>query len=158
MAMKIRQLVIGVLGLIGLGIAFGVGRYFRSFSPRSSHDLEVTVYSNGNGTCYVNAPVIVMDHSADRVEWSSNDDPYLITFINIDPPVGSAPLPSGYQKETPLVPPTEPVTIDKTHPSGFFHVKAKVKYYYYAIFDQNYPSNPCKVSTDDHDTGVNVKR
>jgi len=157
--MKIRQLVIGFIGLIGLVIAFGVGRHFRSGSPLSIHDLEVTVSSNGDGTCHVNTPVIWMDHSVDRVEWSSTDDRYLITFITIDPPAGSPPLPSNYVKETPLLPPTEPITISPGHPSGFFHVKAKAKYYYYAIFDQNYPNNPpCKVSTDDHDTGVNVKR
>jgi hypothetical protein len=156
--MKMRQVVFGVLGLVGLVIAFVVGRYFPPAPPRSIHDKQITISSDGNGRCHVDSPVLNMSYSSDRVQWQSADDQYSITFIKIDPPVGSTPLPLGYVKETPLAPPDEPVMIDIGRPSNFYHVKQKTKYFYYGIFDQKYPSSPCKVSTDDHDPGLNVKQ
>jgi hypothetical protein len=160
--MKIRQVGFGLLALIGFGIAFGVGRYFQRPATRPNNTRCITV-SAGNtaGKCYVDYPVAVLrytDQNTDRVQWFSNDNKYSVTFLNIAPPAGFPPLPSGYSPESPLAPPQEPVYFDSSNPSRAFNVKHKDKYYYYAIFDQNYPNSPCKASTDDQDTGLNVKR
>jgi len=153
--MRLRQAVFGLIALVVLGIAFGVGRYFQP-QPRpitlSDHQIRVASASSG---CEVNTPVVVMHYPNDRIQWLSNDYQYTIDFTKIDPPSNSPPLPPGYVKETPLDPPDNPVTIDKNHPSRFFHVKHQAKYYYYAIYGQS--QNLCKISTDDHDTGLNVK-
>jgi len=155
--MKMQRVLFDLLGL--LVITFVGCRYFTPPTPpRSIHDKQITVSSEGNGKCQLDSPLLNMSYSSDRVQWLSADDQYSITFIRIDPPAGSTSLPSGYVKETPLDPPDEPVTIDSGHPSKFYHVNKKTKYYYYAIFDQQYPSSPCKVSTDDHDPGLNVKQ
>lgn len=152
--MKLRQAVFGLIALMVLGIAFVVGRYFQPQpGPLTLADHQITVYSGTSG-CDVNTPVVVM-HYPDRVQWLSNDNPYTIDFINIDPPSTSPPLPHDYVKETPLDPPDNSVTIDKNHPSRFYHVKHQTKYYYYAIKDQF--NNTCKISTDAQDTGLHVK-
>lgn len=156
--MKIRQVVTGLIALIGLGIAFGVGRYFQQRTTCRNNTRCITVFSgSGAGKCYVDYPVAFLRYT-DRVKWFSNDSKYSVTFVNVTPPAGSTPLPPGYNPESPLAPPQEPVYFDSSTPSGTFNVKQQDKYYYYAIFDQNYPNSPCKVSTDDQDTGLNVKR
>lgn len=153
--MKLRQAVFGLIALVALGIAFGVGRYFRpQTGPLTISDHQITVYSYSGG-CEVTSPVTNTHYANDRVQWRSYDNQYTIDFINIDPPPTSPPLPSGYVKETPLAPPDNQVTIDSSHPSTLYHLKHQTKYYYYAIYDQSH--NLCKVSTDDHDTGLNVK-
>lgn len=156
--MKMQRVLFGLLGL--LGITFAGCRYFTPPTPpRSIHDNQITLYSDGGGKCHLNSPVLNMSAHSDTVQWVPADNTqYSITFIKIDPPMGSTPLPAGYVKETPLVPPDEPVTIANGQPSRPYHVKSSTKYYYYAIFDQAYPTTPCKVSTDDHDPGLNVKQ
>jgi hypothetical protein len=165
MPMKIRQVVFGLLALIGFGIAFGVGRYFQRPATRPNNTRCITVFAGSTaGKCYVDYPVAVLhytDQDTDRVQWFSNDDKYSVTFLNIAPPPGYPPLPTNppYTPESPLAPPQEPVYFDSSNPSGAFNVKHKDKYYYYAIFDLTHPTTiPCKVSTDDQDTGLNVKR
>jgi hypothetical protein len=155
--MKMRQVVTGLIALIGLGIAFVVGRYFQRpvTCPNNTRCITVSAGSTA-GKCSVDYPVAVL-HYTDRVQWFSNDNKYSVTFVNITPPAGSTSLPSGYNPESPLAPPQEPVYFDSSNPSTAFNVKHKSKYYYYAVFDQNYPNSPCKVSTDDQDTGLNVK-
>ena len=160
--MKVRQVVFGLLALIGFGIAFGVGRHSRPLvnCPNNTRCITVSADSTA-GKCSVDYPVALLNYTesgSDRVQWSSNDDQYSVTFLNITPPAGSTPLPSTYTPESPLAPPQEPVSFDKSNPSIAFNVKHKDKYYYYAIFDQKNPGSPCKVSTDDQDTGLNVKR
>lgn len=160
--MKSRQVVTGLIALIGLGIAFAVGRYLQRPTTCPNHTRCITVSAGSTaGKCYVDYPVAVLlytDQGSDHVQWFSKDNKYSVTFLNVTPPAGSTPLPSGYTPESPLAPPQEPVYFDSSNPSGAFNVKHKDKYYYYAIFDQNYPNSPCKVSTDDQDTGLNVKR
>jgi len=155
--MKLRQVVLSLIALVTLGIAFGVGRYFQlQTGPLNIHDHQITVYAY-NGACEVTSPVVPAHFGTDRVQWLSDDNQYTIDFINIDPPSSSTfpPLPSGYAKETPLVPGDNQVTIDKNNPSRYYNLKHQTKYYYYAIYDHSH--NLCKVSTDDHDTGLNVK-
>ena len=154
-----RQVVFGVLGLIGLVIAFEVGRYFK-FTPLVVNDYNILVSSDGKGNCAANLPIIGMHYSADRVQWVSQDDHYSITFSKpgIVPPEGYPVLPNDYQPESPLEHDEDNVPFYPGHPTGLFKVHQKTKYYYYAIFDQSNPSKACKVSTDDHDPGLNVKR
>ena len=158
--MKLRQAVFGLIALVVLGIAFEVGRYFRANRvncPNNTRCITVSADSNP-GKCSVDYPVALLHYQGgDRVEWFSKDHKYSVTFLNVTPPPGSTPLPTTYSPESPLAPPQEPVPFDSTTPSGLFNVKHKDKYYYYAIFDQSYPNSPCKVSTDDQDTGLSVK-
>jgi hypothetical protein len=161
--MKIRQVIISLIGLIGLGIAFGVGRYSRPLVTCPNNTRCIMVSAGSAGKCSVNYPVALLhytDSDSDRVQWFSNDSKYSVTFLNIAPPPGYPPLPTNppYSPESPLAPPQEPVYFDSSNPSSSFNVKHKDKYYYYAIFDQKNPGSPCKVSTDDRDTGLNVKR
>jgi len=62
--MKIRQVVIGLIGLIGLGIAFGVGRYFRPI-PLVNHDWDLYVRSDpiSTGHCLVSSPIQLMSYT-----------------------------------------------------------------------------------------------
>lgn len=155
--MKSRQVVTGLIALIGLGIAFGVGRYFQRRAtvtcPNNTRCISVFVGSTA-GKCSVDYPVASLhytDQDSDRVQWFSRDDKYSVTFLNVTPVAGYTPV-------SPLVPPQEPVYFDPSNPSRAFNVIHRDGYYYYAIFDQNYPNSPCKVSTDDRDTGLSVKR
>jgi hypothetical protein len=158
--MKLRQAVLGLVALVVLAIAFGVGRYFQMQpGPLARYAHQITVQSGGSAGCEVDTPVVVVHFSTDTVQWLSNDNQYTIDFINIavpPPPPTYPPLPPGYVAETPLSPPDKQVTIDKNHPSRIYHVQQNTKYYYYAIKDGS--NNVCKVSTDDQDTGLSVKR
>jgi hypothetical protein len=156
--MKIRRVVFGLIGIIGLGIAFGVGRYFQHAPTCPGNTRCITVSVESVGKCQVDYPVANLSYSNEFVQWFSKDDKYSVTFLNVTPPAGSTPLPLGYSPENPLHPQQEPVYFDQSHPSRAFNLNPKEKYFYYAIFDQNYPNNPCKASTDDRDTGLNVKR
>jgi hypothetical protein len=159
--MKIQRVVFGLIGIIGLGIAFGVGRYFQHAPTCPDNTRCITVSVESAGKCQVNYPVANLSYSNEFVQWFSKDDKYSVTFLNIAPPPGYPPLPTNppYTPESPLAPPQEPVYFDSSNPSRAFNVKHQVKYYYYAIFDLTYPTTiPCKVSTDDQDTGLNVKR
>lgn len=158
--MKIRQVVFGLLGLIGLAIAFLVGRYFQR-TPRTIHDFNVYVRSNGPGKCVVTTPIVIMSYTNDRVQWLSEDKQYWVDFTHVDPPPGYPPIPTTnppYTPESPLAHNADHMPFSAGNPTGLSNVKQKVKYYYYAIFDQPDPTQPpCKVSTDDQDTGLNVK-
>jgi hypothetical protein len=161
--MKIRQVVLSLIGLIGLGIAFGVGRYFQS-TPLLNYDFTIYVHSGPTGKCIVRPPIQLMSYNNDRVQWASDDNDYWVEFINVTPPAGSVypPIPPDpithqpYVPESPLPHDENHVHFYLDHPTGLSKVKPKTKYYYFAIFDQT--GNPCKVSTDDKDTGLNVKR
>jgi hypothetical protein len=165
MPVKIRRVVLGLVGIIGLGIAFGVGRYFQRPYTCSNNTRCITISVDGAGTgkCKADYPVANLGYS-EHVQWFSLDDKYAVTFLGrntpptVAPPPGSTPLPPTYDPENPLAPYQDPVYFDSSNPSTRFNVKQKDKYYYYAVYDQNYPNSPCKVSTDDQDTGLNVKR
>jgi len=120
--MKIRQVVIGLIGLISLGIAFGVGRYFRPI-PLVKHDWDLYV-------------------SSDPITTPIPPDP-----ITHQP----------YTQESPLEPSADHVPFEKGSPTRYYNVHQKENYYYYQIVDQS-TGNPCKVATEDRDTGLNVKR
>ena len=140
--MKMRQVVFGVLGLIGLAIAFVVGRYFPPAAPRSIHDKQITVTSAGSGKCYVDSPYLnVSYNSADHVQWQSADNKYSIRFAN---------------NVTPLDPKDSTFTIDSITPSKAYHLQNKMAYYPYDILDQT--GSVCKASTDVSDPGLNVKQ
>jgi len=167
--MKTRQVVLGLIALIGLGNAFGVGRHFpppppppppAACDPTTTRCIHVSVDGAGTGKCQVDSPVANLSYlKHEKVEWISTDQEYAVSFLQITPPAGSTPLPSGYVPESALAPPTDPVYFNPSQPAGPFNVKQKVKYYYYAIFFKaDYPNKPCKVSTDERDTGLNVKQ
>jgi hypothetical protein len=139
--MKMRQVVFGVLGLIGLAIAFVVGRYFPPAAPRSIHDKQITVSAGDSGKCYVDSPYLNVSYSADHVQWLSADNQYSISFVD---------------QVTPLDPPHPTFTFDSGHPSRVYHLKHNMHYYPYDILDQN--GKVCKASTDVQDPGLNVKQ
>jgi hypothetical protein len=104
--MKIRQVVIGLIGLIGLGIAFGVGRYFRP-TPLAIHPPDFDIYVRSDpavaGKCLVTTPIVLMSYTNDRVRWVAEDTQYhqySVEFINITPPPNYPPIPAT----TPLTP------------------------------------------------------
>jgi hypothetical protein len=140
--MKMRQVVFGVLGLIGLAIAFVVGRYFPPAAPRSIHDKQITVSAGDSGKCYVDSPYLNVSHSSgDHVQWLSADNQYSIRFVS---------------QVTPLDPPDPTFTFDKNSPSKVYHLQNKQSYYPYDVLDQN--GKVCKASTDVQDPGLNVKQ
>jgi len=163
--MKIRQVVIGLIGLIALVISFEVGRYFRP-APLALHDFTIGVQTDSTtGKCIATSPILNMHYTTDdRVQWMDNDTrnhKYWVDFTNVNPPPGSVypPIPTSppYTPESPLEHNDDHLLFSPSNPTGFFKVKQKDKYYYYAIFDQGNPSQPCKVSTDDKDTGLSIK-
>jgi ABC-type molybdate transport system substrate-binding protein len=140
--MKMRQVVFGVLGLVGLVIAFAVGRYFPPAAPRSIHDKQITVSSAGSGKCSVDSPYLNVRYaSGDHVQWQSADNQYSISFVN---------------QVTPLDPKDLTFTIDSAHPSKQYHLQKTQNYYPYDVLDQN--GKVCKASTDVQDPGLNVKQ
>lgn len=155
--MKTRQVVFSLVGIVGLVIAFEIGRHLQIPPPptRSSHKRLVTISASpppDTGKCEVDFPVAFLRQNAHSIQWASDDNKYWISFLTIDPP-------SGYTPENPLIPPDDPVIVT-TNGSKTYKVKPKTKYYMYAIFDHDpatNPKNPCKAADDDHDTGLNVK-
>lgn len=147
--MKTRQLPFVLVGIIGLIVAFEIGRHFET-SPRptrSSSDRTVSISASPSPDtgCEVDYPVAFL-RQRNHIQWASNDNKYWI---------------SSFTPENPLVPPDDPVIVDANHPSIKYGVTTKENYYMYAIYDHDPktdPSNPCKKATDDHDTGLNVKR
>jgi hypothetical protein len=157
--MKIRQVVIGLIGLIALGISFGVGRYFRPI-PLVNHDWDIYVSKDPNSTtghCLASSPIQLMSYNNDRVRWLSEDNKYRVDFTDITTPIPPDPVSGTYQQESPLEPTADHVPFDQGSPTRKFNVHHKVKYYYYQIVDQS-TGNPCKIATEDRDTGLNVKR
>lgn len=140
--MKTQRVVFGLLGLIALGIAFIVGRYFPSAPTRSIHDKQITVTSGSSGKCYVDSPYLNVSYlSGDHVQWQSADNKYSIRFVN---------------NVTPLDPQDSTFTIYSNTPSKAYHLQNKSAYYPYDILDQN--GSVCKASTDVSDPGLNVKQ
>ena len=152
--MKTRQLGFGLVGIVGLVIAFEVG--LRLQAKHNPKDRLVTISAaSESGKCEVDFPVAVLRYNQGHtVQWASSDNKYWVSFLTIDSP-------AGYTPENPLAPPDEPVVVDPHSQPKTYHVKPKTKYYMYAIFDHD-PStnnkNPCKTATDDHDTGLNIKQ
>jgi hypothetical protein len=155
--MKTRQVVFGLVGIIGLVIAFEVGRHLQTPLPptRDPSNRVVTISASpppDTGKCEVDFPVAFLRQNK-HVQWASNDNKYWVSFLIIDPP-------PGYTPENPLDPPDDPVIIGPNSASRKYKVKVTTKYYMYAIFDHDpttNPQNPCKTAIDDHDTGLNVK-
>ena len=161
--MKLRQAVFGLIALVVAAIAFGVGRYFRP-NPLVNHAFTIYVHSDPTtGSCQASSPIQNLSYNTDQVQWEDDDQnqhKYWVDFTNITPP----PIPPDpithqpYVPESPLAHNEDHVLFSPGHPTGLFHVKPKEKYYYYAIFDQSNPSQPCKAALDDRDTGLHVKR
>jgi len=156
--MKTRQLLFVLVGIIGLIIAFEIGRHFQTSprSTRSSNERTVSISASPSPDtgCEVDYPVAFL-RQRNHIQWASNDNRYWITFLTIEPPV------PGYTPESPLVPPDDPIVVDANQPSTKYGVTSREKYYMYAIYNHDPktdPSNPCKKATDDRDTGLNVKR
>jgi hypothetical protein len=156
--MNARRLSFGLVGIVGLVMAFEIGLHLQTPPPPPNPNNRLVTISASpppdTGKCEVNFPVAVLRYNQNHsVQWTSSDNKYWISFLTID-------APSGYTPENPLAPPDDPVVIQAHTVSKIYHVKPKTKYYMYAIFDHD-PStnnkNPCKTATDDHDTGLNIK-
>lgn len=157
--MSTRQLGFGLVGVIGLVVAFEIGLHLQTASPPPNPNNRLITISDSpppdTGKCEVDFPVAVLRYSQHHsVQWASNDNKYWVSFVSID-------APARYTSENPLVPPDDPVIIEPHSLSKRYNVKPKMNYYMYAIFDHD-PStnnkNPCKSATDDHDTGLNIKQ
>jgi hypothetical protein len=153
--MKTRQLGFGLVGIVGLVIAFEIGFHLKA--PPLSHnpkDRLITISASpapDTGKCEVDFPVVFLRYNQGHtVQWASSDNKYWISFHEVP---GTP--------ESPLDTDEETVMVYLNHPSQNYRVKHKEKYYIYAIFDHD-PStnnkNPCKTATDDHDTGLNIKQ
>jgi len=154
--MKTRVVFALVAIIIVLGIAYGVVRHFL---PTIKTTQPITIRSTGSNSCKADKPRPDLSYENDKVQWKSEDNKYTVTFkyndVVVSPPL--PPWPPGYSPESPLAPGgDETVTFDKTNPSREYELKHKTKYYLYAIQDQS--ANTCRYSTDDSDTGLNVKR
>jgi hypothetical protein len=153
---KVRQLGFGVVGIVGLVIAFEIGLHLQAPPPPHNPSNRIVTISASpppdTGKCEVDFPVAFLRYNQNHsVQWASNDNKYWISFLTVDPP-------PGY---TPLAPSDDPVIVEPKSLSKMYNVKPKTGYYMYAIFDHD-PStnnkNPCKTATDDHDTGLNIKQ
>jgi hypothetical protein len=156
--MKTRRVVSGLVGIIGLVIAFEVGRHLQTPpSPtRNPNDRLVTISASPPpdvGKCELDYPVAFLRQHG-HIQWASRGNKYWVSFLTIGPP------PPNYTPENPLVPADDPVIVDANGSSRMYNVKPKTKYYMYAIFDHDpttNPNSPCKEATEDHDPGLNVK-
>jgi len=155
--MKARQLGLGLLGIVGLVIAFEVGLHLQAPPPsHNPNERLITISASpapDTGKCDVDFPVVFLRYNQGHtVQWASNDNKYWISFREIADAPGTA--------ESPLDTSEDTVIVDLNQPSQKYHVKHKEKYYLYAIFDHDPATNnknPCKTATDDKDTGLNVK-
>src|SRR5262249_31169960 len=150
--MKTRQLVLSLVGIVGLVVAFEIGFHLQTSHPSNPNNRRITISASPNaGKCGVDFPVAVLNYNQNQsVQWRSLDNKYWITSLSVEPP--SSP---PYEPENPLVPQDEPVVVEPNGTSKMYHVKAKEKYYMYAIFDHapaTNSKNPCKAATDDRDT------
>lgn len=157
--MSTRQLGFGLVGVIGLVVAFEIGLHLETASPPCNPNNRLITISASpppdTGKCEVDFPVAVLRYSQHHsVQWASNDNKYWVSFVSIDPT-------GRYKPESPLDHGDEPVIIEPHSLSKRYNVKSNANYYMYAIFDHD-PStnnkNPCKSATDDHDTGLNIKQ
>jgi hypothetical protein len=159
--MKTRQLTFGVVGIVGLVIAFEIGLHLRAPHAPNPNTRVITISASPPpdvGKCEVDFPVAFLRYNLNQsVQWVSSDNKYWISFLTIDSPPD---LPADYKPENPLAPPDDPVIVEPHIQPRTYHVKPKTKYYMYAIYDHD-PStnsnNPCKAATDDKDTGLNIK-
>jgi|SRR5262245_36671949 len=150
--MSARQLGFGLLGIVGIAVAFVIGLHLRP----PSHDPKkrvITISASGPGKCDVDFPVTVLHHGKGQtVRWASTDSKYWISSISKETP--------GPTPDNPLVPRDDIVVVDPTQGSSEYGVQATTNYYKYAIFDHDPATNsqnPCKAANDDRDTGLNVK-
>jgi hypothetical protein len=152
--MKTRQLGFGLVGIVGLLIAFEVGLHLQN--PPTSHnpnDRLITISASpapDTGKCEVDFPVVFLRYNQGHtVQWESNDNKYWISFREI-----------GAPPDSPLETSEDTIMVYLNHPSQKYRVKHKEKYYMYAIFDHDPATNnqyPCKAADEDHDTGLNIK-
>lgn len=157
--MNIRRVVSSLVAIVALAIAFVVGRQFQSPAGCPRNTKCITISKESGGKCQADSPIVNMSYNH-HVHWISADDKYSVSFINVNPPSGYPALPTGYVPENPLTPYEEPVIIPANSQSRDFNVKHQNKSYLYAIFDLTVDptsSSPCKASTDDSDTRLNVK-
>jgi hypothetical protein len=150
--------VIG-LSLVGIGILIAVesGCDKRSGPGSVSNILAgnphrvVTISSaadSGSNPCEVDYPVTVLKMSKHHtIAWAAEDHDYWIAFDRVKgSPIGS-----------------NNIKVPKGTQTGRFAIATiNPDYFIYAIYDvdptTNPQSTPCKSATDDHDTGLNVKR
>lgn len=148
---------LAVLGLVQVSCSRGEERAeiiraeaIKSFVTGPNRVVTIS-YSGGTaGPCEVDFPVTLLRMSKHTIAWYALDHDYWVYFDNGSPISGTKTI---YVKQsTPVAYSPAPL------PSGI-----NEQYYTYAIYDFQPPVNPspsaaCKSSTDDHDTGVNVKR
>ena len=151
--MSARQLGFGLLGIVGIALAFVIGLRLRP-PGHNANKRVITISALGPGKCDVDFPVTVLHYGKGHtVRWASTDNKYWISSISKESSSGSGP-------NNPLVPPDDTVVVDPTQGSSEYHVTSTTNYYMYAIFDHDPTTNnqnPCKSATDDRDTGLNVK-
>ena len=86
--MKTRQIVFSLVGIVGLLIAFEVGRHLQAISSttRSPNDRLVTISASPapETGCEVDFPVVFLRQQRHRVQWQSQDKPYWISFLKLD--------------------------------------------------------------------------
>ena len=109
---------------------------------KKDRPVRIVAVTTAPGVCEVDYPVVVV-HAAKHTLHFISDDQSTPFWVNFPNPVSTSPI---------------PVTPD----SGMLSVTGQ-GYYQYEIWDQYNPNvipptyHVCKSSTDDHDTGVNVK-
>jgi hypothetical protein len=156
--MKTRQLAFGLVGIVGLVIAFELGLHLQAPPPpHNPNNRLITISASpaaDTGKCEVDFPVAFLRYNLNHsVQWASNDNKYWISFLKVDSP-------TGYTPENPLAPPDDPAVIEAHSMSRTYQVRPKAGYYKYAIFDHDPATNsknPCKAAEDDKDTGLNIK-
>jgi hypothetical protein len=140
--------LIGVAVLIAIQIACGKGG--QNIAKDNPHRVVTisAVSSNGSNPCEVDFPVTLLRTSKHHtIAWIGADHEYWIWFDN------------GF----PIVNATNPIHVPNGTSTLAYDVTAPTETYFtYAIYDSNPGSNPpsntaCKKSSDDHDTGLNVK-
>lgn len=104
----------------------------------------VTIQVGGTHGCEVDYPVAVVYISKHYPRWASNDNEYWIHFVQPGSPFSANPIhvPAGGKSDQ----------LDLT---------GQPNYYYYEIVTRDPATNTqktCKDATDEHDTGLNVKR
>jgi hypothetical protein len=74
--MKTGQVVFGLVAVIGLVIAFEVGRHLQipAFPGGNPNTRLITISASSDaGKCTVDFPVALLRYSQNSVQWASND-------------------------------------------------------------------------------------
>jgi hypothetical protein len=150
-ALGISSLVILVAVLAGCSRGI-LGESVESF-VRGPHRVVTISYRDGSSNpCEVDYPVTLLRMSKSHtIAWYADDHDYWVYFDN------------GF----PIVNGTNPIYVKKGAPPKEYSVALPAAtpkmYFTYAVYDSSPGMNPspnaaCQSATDDHDTGVNVKR